>query len=244
MHLDPTTLSPLPSAESWWPRFVEKIAVADNGCWRWTASIHPGGYGRFGIKNRVYPAHRVAYQSMRGEIPNGLCIDHICHNLDESCPGAANCLHRRCVNPWHMETVTNTVNVLRGQSRMAKHARQTHCKNGHPFSGENLHRTSDGRRCKTCSRAANRAFHARRGPIPVKPSPAQRRVMETIRSGGYLIQSSWQQFTLCAPGSGESICPVSTGTPASIVKRGWATRPEICRLELTDAGLRMLDGSA
>lgn len=242
MRLDPTTLSPLPTAEAWWPRFVAKIAVAENGCWHWTASIHPDGYGRFGINNRVYPAHRIAYLSVRGEIPSGLCIDHVCHNRDLTCPGARKCLHRRCVNPWHMETVTNVANVLRGQSHMAQQARATHCKNGHPFSGENLHRTAKGRRCKTCSRAANRAFHARRGPIPVKPSKTQALVLATLQAGGSIRQGDWQHFVLCRPGDGEPIRRLSTGTPASLVKRGWAIGADVLNLQVTEAGARHIEG--
>lgn len=241
MRIDPTMLSPLPIAEAWWPRFVAKIAVAENGCWHWTASIHPDGYGRFGISNRIQPAHRVAYRSLRGEIPAGLSIDHVCHNEDKTCPGAQECLHRRCVNPWHMDAVTNAENVLRGHSQMAQQARSSTCKRGHKLSGSNLYQTPAGRHCKTCRLAANRKFHARRGPLPAKPSKAQIRVLETLQSGGSIRQEDWRTFLLCRV-DGEPICRLSTGTPASLVKRGWAVGPDVLSLQVTDAGARFLEG--
>lgn len=162
MHTDPTTMAVLPSAEAWWPRFAAKIAVAENGCWHWTASLHPTGYGRFGIKNRIYKAHRVAYEAVRGPIAPGLCIDHVCHNRDSACGGAWGCLHRRCVNPAHLEAVSIVENVMRGQSFFARQARATHCRNGHPFDADNTYVTKQGRHCKTCRLANNRAFCRRK----------------------------------------------------------------------------------
>ena len=50
----------------------------------------------------------------KGTIPQGLVIDHLCRN-------------KSCVNPAHLEAVTNTENVLRGEAPSAKAARKTHC---------------------------------------------------------------------------------------------------------------------
>lgn len=240
-HIDPSTLSPLPTAEAWWHRFVTKFAVADDGCWIWQAYVGRSGYGRFGIKNRVYTAHRVAYMALIGPLPSsGLVLDHVCHNRDATCPSDDSCRHRRCVNPWHMEVVTSVENVMRGHSIMARRARATTCKHGHELTGRNLYVAANVRHCKTCRREANRRRYARVGPPPAKPSSSQRRVMEVIRAGGILRQLDWQHFVLCAPGTGAVVCRVSTGTPASIVKRGWATRPEPCRLLLTADGVRVI----
>lgn len=75
-------------------------------CWPWLGTITVHGYGSF----QHAPAHRIAYQLMRGEIPKGLVIDHTCHD-PRTCRIREKCQHRRCVNPWHGEAVTQAENV-------------------------------------------------------------------------------------------------------------------------------------
>lgn len=129
-------------------RFWSKVVDHHSGCWLWTANRYPGGYGQVKWKGRPRQAHRVAYESLEGSIGRGLCIDHLCRV-------------RECVNPAHVEPVTLGENVLRGNGVSAKNARKTHCKNGHPLTGDNLHvvkcRSGNiGRECKTCRRATTR----------------------------------------------------------------------------------------
>lgn len=66
-------------------------------CWLWKASKTPLGYGRAIFKTndgwRPRLAHRAAYILSKGPIPEGLVIDHLCHN-----PG--------CVNPAHLRATT------------------------------------------------------------------------------------------------------------------------------------------
>ena len=89
-------------------------------------------------------------------IPEGLVIDHLCHNRDSSCPGARACMHRRCVNPDHLEPTTIEENQRRGIPRSRRgggRAVWTHCKHGHEFTPENTivytgHPT--WRICRTC----------------------------------------------------------------------------------------------
>ena len=122
-------------------RFLEKIDFG-TGCWEWMAARRTG-YGAFAVPpKRVLPAHRFAYELMRGPIPDGLVIDHLCRN-------------RGCVNPWHLEVVTNRVNILRGTGWSGRHARVTHCPKGHEYTEVNIIWRSGGRRrnCRTCEYA-------------------------------------------------------------------------------------------
>lgn len=138
-------------------RFWAKVNKTDS-CWLWTAALR-SGYGVIGVGGarkkggRILYAHRISYELNVGPIPEGLHIDHLCHGWDENCLGGE-CVHRRCVNPNHLEPVTKRVNDERGRSLWAINARKTHCPRGHPFSGDNLWVSPDGvhRVCRECSR--------------------------------------------------------------------------------------------
>lgn len=134
-------------------RFWEKVAFSDwSGCWEWTAAKSDGGYGRFRTGGRSSPfvvAHRIAYELLAGPIPDGLVIDHLCRN-------------RACVNPTHLEPVTQRVNTLRGVGLSAINAARTHCPQGHPYEGRNLMTTKDGfRQCRACKVAGTQRWRQR-----------------------------------------------------------------------------------
>ncbi|GLY21657.1 HNH endonuclease signature motif containing protein [Micromonospora sp. NBRC 101691] len=126
-----------------------------DACWTWRGDLYDG-YGRLGRKGDQ--AHRVAYELMVRPIPAGMVIDHLCHNHDESCPGGSGCVHRRCVNPAHLEAVTQRDNVLRSPHTMPnRNAAKTECPQGHPYDEANTYsrRTPQGRarrECRTCRR--------------------------------------------------------------------------------------------
>lgn len=138
-------------------RFWAKVAIATpDECWEWRAG-KSHGYGNFylGTNIRNARAHRVAYESLVGPIPDGLVLDHLCRN-----PG--------CVNPHHLEPVSDRENILRGTSPSADFARRNDCDNGHEFTPENTALGPRGSRvCRIChaekTRAAYRATQARKG---------------------------------------------------------------------------------
>ncbi len=131
-------------------RFIDKLCITQpTGCWLWTAGLHNKGYAK--IRNddgRKVFAHRWAYEWFREPIPEGLQIDHLCRT-------------RHCVNPWHMEPVTNAENQRRGLRN--QWSTVTHCVNGHPLAGDNLHVTAKGhRKCLECNRQQCRDYYHRR----------------------------------------------------------------------------------
>jgi hypothetical protein len=125
-------------------------------CWPWTGQTSKGhGVFRVNTQRRV-TAQRFAYELHVGPIPDGLDIDHMCHNADASCAGGPNCPHRRCVNPAHLKPATRRDNTLRGRSFAAVEAAKTHCPSGHPLSGDNLYEWRGTRHCRSCRRLNNR----------------------------------------------------------------------------------------
>lgn len=134
------------AAERLWLRIGRELDP--NTCWPWTGSISPAGYGVLSIDRtgRKVMAHRVSYESAYGPIADGMVIDHVCHNADLTCLGGKTCLHRRCVNPGHLESTDRRENVRRGFRRMSTCMRQ------HELSGNNLiiERGGLSRRCRQC----------------------------------------------------------------------------------------------
>lgn len=142
------------------PRFEGMfIPEPNSGCWIWMGAATRQGYGRLSAQGIPTPAHRVSYELHKGKIPQGLHIDHLCRNTS-------------CVNPDHLEAVTNKENGRRGivaEVHRARQAAKTHCKHGHPLSGDNLYiAPSSGQRvCRACKADRKKA---RRAAQPKPPN--------------------------------------------------------------------------
>lgn len=112
-------------------RFMSKTEKTKD-CWLFNGS-KSNGYGQFWIGKKKFLAHRWIYERLIGEIPHGLQIDHLCRN-------------RGCVNPDHLEVVTNQ------EQQRRKSESQTHCKHGHEFTKENTYLYNNKRNCRACGR--------------------------------------------------------------------------------------------
>lgn len=130
------------------------------GCWLWTATLFADGYARIYYKRKSLKAHRVSYEIFIGPIPEDKQLDHTCHN-GSGCHAGKNCLHRRCINPDHLEPTTGQVNTLRGETITGENARKRHCPKGHPYNDVEVWRTKKVRICKTCRSEYRKASHRR-----------------------------------------------------------------------------------
>lgn len=132
-------------------RFDEKwLASKRTGCWEWIAARDQHGYGRIFWKGQVTAAHRVAYARWCGPIPGGQVLDHLCRNP-------------RCINPSHLESVSQRVNLRRGIGiPWLVNAALARCKRGHEFTADNTYVNAAGSRvCRTCSRSYKLAYKKR-----------------------------------------------------------------------------------
>ena len=133
-----------------WKRFWMKVNI--NGpvpaerpelgpCWIWTSGCWESGYGKFrtgGRGSKMAMAHRYCYEKLRGPIPMGCDLDHLCKRYV-------------CVNPRHLEAVSSRENTMRADGPTAINARKTQCPQGHPYDEANTYYSGDGKRyCRQC----------------------------------------------------------------------------------------------
>lgn len=164
------------SAPRFWSRVNRRGPVSDyaphlGACWIWQGGHSGNGYGLWRPRRGVtYLAHRFSYETLRGEMSGDLVLDHLCRVRD-------------CVNPDHLDPVTNRENVLRGVGASAINAGKTHCPNGHLYTAETVY-ASKCRRCKLCGRNRDQ----RRDPVARnsrrRANYATAKVQKMSRSGG------------------------------------------------------------
>lgn len=110
------------------------------GCWLWTGSINDDGYGTTWPSPEKF-AHRGAYHRLVGPVPAGMELDHLCRV-------------RACVNPDHLEPVTQALNKGRAHGWMfGPSGVALECQRGHDLTlpGAFYIRAHDGHReCRAC----------------------------------------------------------------------------------------------
>lgn len=132
------------------PQSVEARLMRGDGCWSWLGWHASNGYARVTVDGRRLGVHRLMYEAYVGEIPAGDTLDHLCRN-------------RGCVNPSHLEPVSNRENILRG---VVPSANRTVCKNGiHDITCPGgIFVDSEGvERCHECRLESKRRSRQRKG---------------------------------------------------------------------------------
>lgn len=130
-------------------RAAENYVTDDHGCQLSTYSIGSHGYPQIGWNlagsRRTTTAHRAAWVNARGQIAEGMTVDHICKN-------------RRCVNVDHLRLLTNFENARRTNGRDWKLGE---CVNGH--LNEFLKTEPSGKRkCMKCNLIHQANYRMRR----------------------------------------------------------------------------------
>lgn len=125
--------------------------IGKDECWAWSGAHNSDGYGSFTLNGSTIGAHRAAYILLIGPIMQDLELDHLCRN-------------HGCVNPWHLEAVTHSVNIQRGISHITMKAKwkkiradRKTCIHGHAWIPENIYEDKIGRcYCRICHAISER----------------------------------------------------------------------------------------
>jgi len=127
-------------------RYWTKVYPEPNtGCWLWGGAVGGNGYSTSYLHGQVMSAHRAMHLAVLGPVPKGWQVDHV---------AARGCTSPLCVNPEHLEAVTQAENLRRQGEAV------TACPKGHAYDESNTgwqrSRTGRSRYCKECNRARQR----------------------------------------------------------------------------------------
>lgn len=173
-------------------RFQEKVSPEPNsGCWLWTGAVDMFGHGHLSVNNYPVRAHRFAFETYVGAIPDGALVTHTCDVAS-------------CVNPDHLRLGTHQTNM----TEMASRGRGIRSKRNLP-RGVHFHNDCRGgrytvsfRRCgvrihlgsyrtvndaEKASRAFLSAEPAERGEFKFEeltPAQAQQRYLRSLKERG------------------------------------------------------------
>lgn len=173
--------------------FLESIFArcvrTEQGCLLWLGYVDKKtGYSHigYGAHQETFLGHRLVFELAVRPLDPSEHVDHRCQNADRFCVGNSTCLHRRCLEPAHLEAISQAEN----NRRAAEHARNTPgarwtnemrgtCKKGlHPWIPENIRWTGRQYLCIPCDRERGRAYERRKAAREgrqVKDRPASRK---------------------------------------------------------------------
>lgn len=135
-------------------RIARRSIVTESNCLIWQGGRDERGYGRICTGSRtdgtrkMRKVHRVAWEALKGPIPEGLQLDHLCRVTS-------------CWNVLHLEPVTPAENSRRWSETI------TACPQGHPYDEYAYTSRIGKKQCRLCRTAR----HAARAEV-VRPAGA------------------------------------------------------------------------
>jgi len=134
-------------------RVLTHSKINENGCWLYQARSKERGYCQFSVNDKQVYVHRFMYEYYYDNIDTSLVLDHLCRNPT-------------CVNPTHLEQVTQAENVHRGFTGINMSSK-THCPQSHPYSKDNTYYYNNkngkpARHCRICNRENQKKYIQRK----------------------------------------------------------------------------------
>lgn len=132
-------------------RIAEKsISDWNSECIFWTGARSGRGYGVLRLRNprRMEYVHVLVYKEHYGSVTAGCVVHHTCEVL-------------YCVNPAHLEAVTQSWHMLQHKNGNTGNV----CTNGHPRSVYGRRRRDGRVACRECERVGMQKYRKRKTAI-------------------------------------------------------------------------------